>query len=238
MGKFIGQYEDLWDRLSGDKEAAAKAVGGDFETMGTLEMQVLRLFGLKPEDSVIDVGCGTGRLAVQLSNWLRGPYLGTDVVPALLDHARALCRRDDWKFVATDGQMIPAPAASVDFVCFFSVLTHISHEESWQYIQEAVRVLKPGGKLVCSFLEFHIFSHWDAFNQTFQDKTPNKVLSQFLSRDAFQAFAHHAGLKVESFLDGDQRNIPIEKDLFFQDGTRLSGFGLLGQSVCAMTKPT
>ena len=205
--------------------------------MGTLEFQVLRMFGLQPVYSVIDVGCGSGRLAAHLAPWLKGPYLGTDILPDLLEHARQLCGRDDWEFLQTDGQSIPAADDSADFVCFFSVLTHISHEESWQYILESKRVLRPGGKLVCSFLEFHIYSHWTIFEEGFGDRSPNKVLNQFLSRDAFYAFAHHAGLKVESFLDGDQPNIPIEKDLVFENGTRSSGMGRLGQSVCVMEKP-
>jgi len=237
MGKYQGQYENMWEGLRGDLQAHKKAVGGDFEAMGTLEFQLLRSLGLHPESSVVDVGCGSGRLAVRLAPWLKGRYLGTDILPALLDHARGLCSRDDWQFFTTDGQFIPAVGETADFVCFFSVLTHISHEESWRYIQESKRVLKPGGKLVCSFLEFHIRSHWTIFDETFKDTAPNKILNQFLSRDALHAFAYNAGLRIESFLDGDQANIPLENDLVFENGTRMSGLGRLGQSVCVMEKP-
>jgi SAM-dependent methyltransferase len=236
VGQFKSQYDDLWERLSGDERAHEKAVGGDFEAMGILEFQILRLFGLREESSVVDVGCGSGRLAVQLSRWLKGSYLGTDIMPELLDHARVLCRRVDWRFMATHGVDIPAADSSADIVCFFSVLTHITHEESWQYIQEAHRVLRPGGKLICSFLEFHIYSHWAIFDATFRDKSVNKILNQFLSRDAFQTFAHHAGFRIEAFLDGDKPNIPIENDLVFENGIRVSKMAGLGQSVCVMEK--
>jgi SAM-dependent methyltransferase len=237
MGSFKTQYDDLWRRLSGDEQAYEKAVGGDFNTMGILELQILKLFGLRPESSVVDVGCGSGRLAVQLARWLTGDYLGTDIMPELLDHARGLCNRADWKFRVTGGQDIPAADGSADFVCFFSVFTHISHEETWQYIRESARVLKPGGKLICSFLEFHIYSHWSIFDATFRDKSANKILNQFLSRDAFQTFAHHSGLRVEAFLDGDKPNIPIDGDLVFQNGVSVSKSAGLGQSVCLMSKP-
>jgi SAM-dependent methyltransferase len=237
LGTFKSQYDDLWQRLRGDDRAHEKAVGGDFKAMGVLEFQILKLFGLRQESSIVDVGCGSGRLAVQLSKWLTGNYLGTDIMPELLEHARALCKRTDWEFKATAGQDIPANDNSADIVCFFSVFTHITHEETWQYIQEAARVLRPGGRLICSFLEFHIYSHWAIFDATFKDKSPNKILNQFLGRDAFQTFAHHAGLQVETFLDGDKPNIPIDSDLVFENGIRVSKMAFLGQSVCVMVKP-
>ena len=46
------------------------------------------------------------------------------------------------------GAPIPAPDGEADMVCFFSVLTHLLHEESYVYLQDARRVLKPTGKLV------------------------------------------------------------------------------------------
>jgi SAM-dependent methyltransferase len=236
MSHFKTQYDNLWTNLGGDADAHKKAVGGDFYTVGHLEFQLLRSVGLRPECSVVDVGCGSGRLASQLAAWLTGPYLGTDIMGSLLDYARALCARDDWRFVETNGLVIPAPDGSADFVVFFSVFTHLTHEETWRYINEAYRVLKPGGKLVCSFLEFAIYSHWTIFENSYGDKAPNKILNQFLSRDALESFAHHCGLKVEGFLDGDKPNIPIEQDLFWQNGSKMSGMGNLGQSTCIMVK--
>lgn len=186
---------------------------------------------------MIDVGCGSGRLAVQLARWLTGAYLGTDILQPLLDHARKICGRPDWRFEQTTGEVIPAPDGSADMVCFFSVLTHISHEDTWRYLQEAKRVLKPGGRIVCSFLEFRIRSHWAIFRDDIVDRSPNKVLNQFLSRDALEAFAFNAALELECFFDGDKPHIPIEEDLIFENGHRVSGMGSLGQSVCVIRKP-
>jgi SAM-dependent methyltransferase len=107
MGKI--QYEHLLGRLSGKDDAHEAAVGGDFETVGKLEFALLKDLGLQPQWSVVDVGCGSGRLSFQLSKWLAGPYLGTDILVSLLDHARAICGRPDWNFVKTDGEGIPLP---------------------------------------------------------------------------------------------------------------------------------
>ena len=161
--------------------------------------------------------------------WLKGPYIGTDILPELLDHARQLCERADWLFVPTEGQFVPAPYASADFVCFFSVLTHISHEESWEYIRESKRVLKPGGKLG---LFLPRISHPEPLGdlRAGPPATKRRTRSSTSSwaGDALLAFAYNAGLKVDAFLDGDQSNIPIENDLIFENGTRMSGLGRLG----------
>jgi ubiquinone/menaquinone biosynthesis C-methylase UbiE len=236
MSKFKRQYDHLWGNIKDAEKAHEKAVGGDFETVGHLEFQLLRSLGLDRDSFVIDVGCGSGRLASQLAPWLRGRYLGTDILGSFLDHARKLCARDDWNFVETDGFSIPASADSADFVVFFSVLTHLTHEDSWRYVLESQRVLKPRGKLVITFLEFAIHSHWTVFENTFKDKAPEKMLNQFLSRDALASFAEHGGFEIERYLDGDKPNIPIEHDLVWESGVRMSGMGSLGLSTCVMVK--
>src|SRR5205085_11953372 len=49
-------------RIHGTDAALKWAVGGEFEAIGFLELEVLKYFGLKEDDYVVDVGCGSGRL--------------------------------------------------------------------------------------------------------------------------------------------------------------------------------
>jgi ubiquinone/menaquinone biosynthesis C-methylase UbiE len=239
MGKYLDQYRHLWKKIQGEESSHAQAVGGDFDTVGLLEFNLLKQAGLQPDHRVVDVGCGSGRLASKLANYLtpQGGYVGTDILPNLLDHARSLCRRPEWEFIQTNGQEIPVGDNWADVICYFSVMTHITHEETWQYILESKRALKPGGVLVCSFLEFRIRSHWWIFKNTFADKSPEKILNQFLSRDAFEAFAFNASLDVVGFQDGDKPSIPIEREIVWENGVRMSEFANLGQSICILRKP-
>src|ERR1700704_3527549 len=124
-------------------EAMQMAVGGEFEALGLLERALLIQLGLRANDYLIDVGCGSGRLAKPLSDYLAGPYLGIDVVPELVDYARTLVGRTDWRFEVAEGFRIPEQDCRADVVCFFSVFTHLLHEQSYLYLQEAKRVLKP-----------------------------------------------------------------------------------------------
>lgn len=225
----------LREAITGDAALEA-AVGGDFITVGKLELALLKSLGLGEKDYVIDVGCGSGRLALPLSLFPSLRYLGTDIVPDLLDHARRVSARPDWSFVRTDGIRIPAENDSADWVCFFSVFTHLTHEDSFRYLREAKRVLKPGGKIVFSFLEFYIYSHWAVFELSVEKGSIGDHLNQFMGRDAIQSFAHHLKLDVASIFSGDTPHIPIQEDLVWHDGRVMSGLGNLGQSVAVLVK--
>lgn len=226
----------LAERLQGDR-ALREAVGGEFLAVGQLEYHLLRSLGLRDGHLVLDVGCGSGRLAAQLAPFSGIRYRGSDVVPALLDHARRLCQRPDWTFLATDGQAIPATDGEADFVCFFSLFTHLLHEDTYRYVLDAARVLRPGGRLVFSFLEFLVPCHWDTFSASLTRTEHGRHLNQFLDRDAIRTFAEHAALEVVSIHDGDKPHFPIPDEVVWEGGQRMRDFGNLGQSVAVLRKP-
>ena len=224
-------------KFNDENKAMSLAVGGDFEAVGLLEYYLLIQQGLKPVDTVVDVGCGSGRLASQLRSYLSGLYVGIDVVPELFQYAESICSRPDWKFYAAPGLKIPEPDNSADFICFFSVFTHLLHEETFQYLEDARRVIKPNGKIIFSYLEFAIPSHWFIFKNSLIDQRPDKVLNQFVSRDAIQAWTEHLNLSVMEINDGDKPHINLSDQVVrWDDGREMRGKGNLGQSVCVLMK--
>ena len=226
---------NLKARSSDTKAALEQAIGGEFDAFGRMERDLLISLGLGSDSYVIDVGCGAGRLARPLSAYLLdGRYFGLDVVPELVAHAAAIAARPGWRFETAAGLSIDEEAARADFVCFFSVFTHLLHEESYTYLAEAKRVLKPGGAIVFSFLEFEIYSHWAVFEENLRNIGSRHHLNQFMSRDGIHAWAHHLGLRVEALFDGDKPHIPLTEPLVLDNGTRVEKLGNLGQSVCVM----
>jgi SAM-dependent methyltransferase len=211
------------------------AVGGEFAAFGILERELLIHHGLRASDFLIDVGCGSGRLAVALREYLRGPYLGIDVVPDLLLHARSIAARSDWRFELAENGSIPERDGAADMVCFFSVLTHLPHERAYRYVREARRVLRRGGKIVFSFLEFAVPAHWPVFEAALAAPEGSAPWTQFLSRDAIAAWADKLDLSVIAIERGDEPTIPLPEPVVMEAGTRLERVAAFGQSVCVLS---
>ena len=57
---------------------------------------------LRPLDSIIDVGCGWGRLLSITPGWWKGEYLGFDISPHFIEYARA--NRPEREFVEGDAR--------------------------------------------------------------------------------------------------------------------------------------
>jgi ubiquinone/menaquinone biosynthesis C-methylase UbiE len=224
LKKTYQNWVDHWKGIKSYDEAMSLAVGGDFDTIGKIECAILTHYGLKSTDYLIDVGCGSGRLAKPLAAYLMGRYLGIDLVPDLVEYARKVTARPDWRFEVIDHIEIPEAEGQADMVCFFSVFTHLLHEQSYWYLEEAKRVLKPDGRIVFSFLEFVESSHWQVFMNTVNEERSGGIhpLNVFLDRQSIGIWARYLGLKVVH-LRGALDPIPPEKPL--------------GQSICVLSFP-
>jgi ubiquinone/menaquinone biosynthesis C-methylase UbiE len=202
----------------GRDEAMERAVGGGGDAVGSAHLAILRDAGLRDTDYLIDVGCGTGRTAMALRDRPGLRYLGTDVVPELLAHARDRVGRPDWRFEVVDRLVIPEADGAADMVTMFSVLTHLSAREGRKYLAEAVRVLRPGGRAVISFLDSGLELHRQA---------AGGFLDQLLHR--------WRGTSVKNVVL-DRREIESwARDLRL--GLQLHGPERIGQSYCVFTKP-
>ena len=139
--------------------------GGDFHQIGQQYFDWFRTStDLKPDAHVLDMGCGAGRLAFPLANYLgpEGAYTGFDLSERALAFARRHARgearitfvRADVKsreYGGTGGQAagyrFPVEDGSVDAALAISLFSHLLPEDAAAYLAEAGRVLKPGGRL-------------------------------------------------------------------------------------------
>ncbi len=146
---------------------------GDFRAIGAEFLgHLVRRADLAPDERVLDLGCGIGRLAVPLTQYLSdaGGYQGVDVVadgiawceahvsPAYpnfrfhhLDLHHALYNPGGGE--RTELVRLPFPDGSFDVICLVSVLTHLGTAEVLHYAGEVARLLAPGGRcLATAFL--------------------------------------------------------------------------------------
>jgi SAM-dependent methyltransferase len=151
---------------------ALRFVGdGDFEAIGAEFLQhFVALGGLEPQHRVLDIGSGVGRMAVPLTRFLDSTarYDGFDIVRRGVAwcERRITPRFPHFHFHHADvfnrrynprGQVqartfrFPVDDARVDFAFATSLFTHLLPEDADHYIGEMARVLRPGGRCLCTF---------------------------------------------------------------------------------------
>lgn len=141
---------------------------GDFRLVGDdLLGQLVALGALRPDERVLDIGCGTGRVARPLTAYLStGSYDGLDIVersiawcrdayrgfPSFRFHHADLVNRTYNPSGAIDAAdyRFPFANASFDFVLLSSVFTHMLARDTDNYLKEIARVLAPGGRVVAT----------------------------------------------------------------------------------------
>ena len=99
---------------------------------------------LDGQPSVLDIGCGIGQYAA-LS---RGPYLGIDLDPRYIAHARRRYRHSDRAFRAVDVTGLWQESSSFDLVLLVDFLHHLDDEQAVTVLSRAGRL---SGGLVASF---------------------------------------------------------------------------------------
>ena len=237
---FVTDYnamvDDFMETLPLD-EAMETAVGGNYRGFGILQRQIVFQNGLNPDGYLIDIGCGSGRTAYALRAFAELRYLGIDVVESLLAYATAMCERPDWRFEKTTGLTIPETDGVADMVSAFSLFTHLLHEESFAYLAEARRVLKPGGVIVFSFLDFAVEDHWDVFLTCVDRIGVPGHLNQFIDTTAIRIWAEHLDLEVLALHGGDVTYVVLEEPVTLDDGSVYRDRATLGQSLAVLRKP-
>src|SRR4051812_15740956 len=187
-----------------DDAAMIEAVGGG-DHIGDIELTLLDRFGLAPDSYVIDVGCGSGRLARPLGRLPQVRYLGTDISQTLLDYAAKSRGRADFQFKCVEGTKIPERNGVADLVVFFSVGTHLLQEEFFLYLEDARRVLKPAGRIIFSFLDVTLPGVRVVFQRTVEAARSGQRfhLNTFIGHSDIPAWADMLQMRLVDLLRGD-----------------------------------
>jgi len=108
--------------------------------------------GLHAGDRVLDVGCGTGRLAMTFAGRVAptGSVAGIDPAPEMIKRAtsRAGKQQVPAAFQVAFAQRLPFPNATFDAVACTLALHHVAEDDQQSAVQEMHRVLKPDGRLL------------------------------------------------------------------------------------------
>lgn len=102
---------------------------------------------LRPGDTVLDAGCGTGRALPPLRDAVgaRGTVLGVDLTPAMLAAAVQAGRQRSGRLLLADVSRLPVRTQALDAVFAAGLIAHLPQPA--ENLRELARVVRPGGQL-------------------------------------------------------------------------------------------
>ena len=167
-------YKRVWSALSLTEDFAKAGVQGTADE-GTLERSAAYdvehrlnpLLHITNDDAVLEIGCGVGRLGKVIAPMCRH-WTGCDVSPRMLGFARArLSGLANVSFVEVSGfELSPVPNDSQDVVYSTVVFMHLAEWDRFGYVEEARRVLKPGGRLYIDNIALTTEYGWRFFSDS------------------------------------------------------------------------
>lgn len=159
----------------------------------------LREAGIGPGQRLLDVGCGTGRPSIRLTQTLGCNVVGITVSQSQIEQAnqRAAAEgvSEQAQFQYGDAMEMPFPDASFDAAWAFESMFHMPDRA--QVLREIARVLKPGGMLLIA----------DAIEVAPMDEQQRMILysafavGSFISKEQYGQTVREAGLTDVGVLD-------------------------------------
>ncbi|MGA7409692.1 MAG: methyltransferase domain-containing protein [Bryobacteraceae bacterium] len=197
------QYAEVWDSLMDYKlvPRVAEPEVSEEEDLGPSTAQCLEnltgLAGVSLRDDVLEIGCGAGRIGTALAPQCRS-WVGADI------SARMLARAFDRLGTVPNARLVQLSSVSLvqfkdksfDAVYCTSVFGHLDEMDRWRYVEEAFRVLRPGGRLLLDNIDVESDAGWQAFlkqTRQYQDLERPPFMPRFSTAAELANYVDRAG---------------------------------------------
>jgi SAM-dependent methyltransferase len=174
-------YKGAWNEAAAHNAEDAILTGAtaeEFERTGRGDAEMIGRF-LRGDDSVLDIGCGIGRVEKYLAPRVREMW-AVDVSGEMIARAkRRLAGLPNVRLreVGNAEFLSSFEPDRFDLVFSFLVLQHLAREDAFLYLRDAFRVLKPGGTLLTQFPNLLSASYTRAFVEQAESspRSPGRV---------------------------------------------------------------
>ena len=172
----MNEYKTIWDNAAKGDWRNAILTGADsdsFKKTGQTDANlILKTFqdrmGRNAE-SVLDFGCGAGRILVPMLDKVREGY-GIDVSPGMLEICKNRARMVADKLHTLVHGRDNIGSLGVDLAYSWLCLQHMEYAHAYQALCTIYSALKPGGMFMATFPNAHSDAYWPCID-TFRTKT-------------------------------------------------------------------
>lgn len=178
---------------------------------------------LSAEKSVLDIGCGPGRLAIgilaELGNVTR--YTGVDVFRPAVDWCQhhLTPQHPNFEFIhindanerynpegKTKNSRLPVGDASVDVINLYSVFSHLTYGDIVIALADMRRVISPRGHVfLTAFVEDGV-PNYSINPPHYQEEWKGALHCVRFNREFFESMLTEAGFRVTGFVHGRETN--------------------------------
>ena len=195
-------YKKSWNRLSLDFDSARLHVTGDADeaqlraSSNETISRIDRYVKFEKNDIVLEIGCGIGRVGRELAHRCK-KWIGCDISGNMLEYAkRRLSHLKNIELVELpECNLSPIVDNSIDVVYCTVVFMHLDEWDRYEYIKEAFRVLRSGGRAYFDNFSLTTKEGWRIFEEHYKmldrpshiskSSTPEE-LSQYMEMAEFE----------------------------------------------------
>jgi len=176
--------------------------------------KLMQWCGLTVDSAVLDIGCGTGRLAIGIVSTLGNirSYCGIDVSETAIDwctrfvtprHPSFIFRHIDIRNerynpsgLESAETRLPVQDGSVDVISLYSVFSHMHSRDVRAYLREFSRILKTGGSVfLTAFVEEGVRDE-EENPAGYQREWKGALHCMRFSLSFFRSLVEEAGMKI------------------------------------------